>query len=501
MFSKIKFDIKNIYSFCIILAVLFMAFIYLKVPLFSDEADVITGAWLVTKGYVVYKDFFCHHMPLPYYVMSVPLFIYKNAAVECVRGFYYLLLFLYFVFINSYTKNGLKNIWLLIYVLILFLSFNLFKGYWILADTFFALGALTIFISVLNKPKCDFSLKEMAAVSCSIFVCITSTLISVYPVMFFGLYYIVMRFLTLKKLNLQDLKFLSIIAFPFVVWGLYMLFTGTFDDFWQNGFLFNTMYYSKFTGNDTPLTLIVKHFKKLPAFFELNYTLIFQCGFLFYLIKLFQKKEYNLIVFSFLFVYLINMRMEQDFHCTAYYYVLIYIFVIMAKQFAQCCQKTYLKHLFILSVIIFPCIFFFNSFCLTHPNLLWKLKLIKHPVLFASVLQKRYIKPVDKTEYCFSERDKIWAAPLNPIIYFNLRREPANKNIFYLPWQAAVPGENERVIADLENGKVKVIFADLESSVWGFKFKDYAKPVYDYIKQNYDKAPEYGSNVYIRKKV
>ncbi len=34
---------------------------------FVDESDNLTVGWLISKGYVLYRDTFSHHMPFPYY--------------------------------------------------------------------------------------------------------------------------------------------------------------------------------------------------------------------------------------------------------------------------------------------------------------------------------------------------------------------------------------------------------------------------------------------------
>ena len=298
----------------LMLVVIFaIAYSYTAAVRFCDEDDILTASWLISNGYVLYKDIFSHHMPLPYYIMSIPNLFLNPLSFDIFRCFFYIFIGSVFIFFNFYDKNGLRNFWLLIYIIILLLSFPLFNGYWVLADTFFALGALAVFISVLNNPECNFSIKEMIVISSGVAFCILSTLISVYPVLFFLVYYFTIRFIKNDckysfQLLKEDAKFIGILSCPFLIWIVYTIFTDGFRDFIQNAYLFNTKYYSLFTGMNTPVTLILNHIQNITDLFKnINFTtVIFYLAFLYFMLKLIIKdKKYNLALFSFIFVPLV----------------------------------------------------------------------------------------------------------------------------------------------------------------------------------------------------
>ena len=201
-------NIKIIVNILLFLLVAILAILYSNTPIFMDEEEIITGGWLITKGYVIFKDFFVHHMPFSYCLFSLPMFIFKHPSIYFLRCITNFSLIFILLFLGIYSKKGLRQFWILYYIFILLLCFPFFDGYWtILADTSFAVASLAIFLTVLDKPKCDFSYFQKFIISISIFVSITSTLISVYPILFFMIYYYIIRIINNKVdvINYKDI--------------------------------------------------------------------------------------------------------------------------------------------------------------------------------------------------------------------------------------------------------------------------------------------------------
>ena len=56
----------------------------------------------------------------------------------------------------------------------------------------------------------------------------------------------------------------------------------------------------------------------------------------------------------------------------------------------------------------------------------------------------------------------------------------------FLPWQADLPGAEDRLIADIEERRVKVIVLDQEALVWDtYKLSEYAPKLYAHIMATY----------------
>ena len=510
-------NIKIIVNILLFLLVAILAILYSNTPIFMDEEEIITGGWLITKGYVIFKDFFVHHMPFSYCLFSLPMFIFKHPSIYFLRCITNFSLIFILLFLGIYSKKGLRQFWILYYIFILLLCFPFFDGYWtILADTSFAVASLAIFLTVLDKPKCDFSYFQKFIISISIFVSITSTLISVYPILFFMIYYYIIRIINNKdRINkeffIEELKFIFILAFPFVLWLIYMILTGSFYDFFDKAYLFNVKYYAKYNINSdggTALELIVNHFKNLYKFFNFkdNYFIFFvnSCFWL-YVINLILKKQYDLALFIPLFTFLLVMR--SSFHDAPYYYVLIYVFIIFLRDFCNTFVKLKFSILilvplfaFFLIIIHFDILYF--NYPLFHiknsDDVMENIDLVKYKELIYQ--QNEIVKLIIK------EDEKFVALPFNSIEYYNLEREPANYNLVYLPWHNDIPGNEQGIIEDIEKNKVKVIKYDISRYIWSGEdnhvfVNDYAKLLTKYIKENYYTYEFFGSSYYFRKEL
>src|SRR5687767_6441243 len=51
-------------------------------PGFVDESDNFLGGYVIARGYVLYRDYFSHHMPLPYYLAAVPSFLGASSVAD-----------------------------------------------------------------------------------------------------------------------------------------------------------------------------------------------------------------------------------------------------------------------------------------------------------------------------------------------------------------------------------------------------------------------------------
>jgi hypothetical protein len=86
------------------------------------------------------------------------------------------------------------------------------------------------------------------------------------------------------------------------------------------------------------------------------------------------------------------------------------------------------------------------------------------------------------------------AADDDPVLFFPASidgylahgRTPGSFFYFFLPWQAEIPGAQERIIDDIESRHVAVVFIDQEAQVWGkYRFRDYAPKIYAHVTTNF----------------
>lgn len=84
---------KNSIKKLIIFGVLFLlggvlAYHLFKVSIYKnysiDEFTYGHAGWLISKGKLPYRDFFCHHFPLGYFLFSVPYFIFGDNPINII---------------------------------------------------------------------------------------------------------------------------------------------------------------------------------------------------------------------------------------------------------------------------------------------------------------------------------------------------------------------------------------------------------------------------------
>jgi hypothetical protein len=76
--------------------------------------------------------------------------------------------------------------------------------------------------------------------------------------------------------------------------------------------------------------------------------------------------------------------------------------------------------------------------------------------------------------------------PIAPQGYLAQERRPGSFHTFFLPWQADVPGAEDRVIADLEANRVAVIYLDQDAQIWGkYRLREYAPRLHSHVLSAY----------------
>jgi hypothetical protein len=99
--------------------------------------------------------------------------------------------------------------------------------------------------------------------------------------------------------------------------------------------------------------------------------------------------------------------------------------------------------------------------------------------------------------------DAVLFLPITPHGYLAHDRRPGSFYAFFLPWQADVPGAEDRVIADLERDRVAVVVLDQEAAVWGkHRLRDYAPRLHAHILATYspvDSGDRRRARIFVRK--
>ncbi len=232
----------------------FAATSYLFSP---DEIDNMLGAKLILSGELPYKDFFSHHMPGMYFI-SIPIYL---ASLDNI--FYFRLVF------NILSFTALTG---------LFLKVRVHTGRW-LAASLLLLMALSHIVFWRHLALAESVISLIFAAGFALWFLtdyrerflegkfLWTTAFMLFFVFWLGLAYVYVLALTYLCLVIVLYKHsrtlrallrpLAIFAFPYLLFGTYLLLTASLRPFLFQNFTFNAEYYAPYFGDmgNNPLTM------------------------------------------------------------------------------------------------------------------------------------------------------------------------------------------------------------------------------------------------------
>lgn len=237
----------------IVLLSLWRAWRWRYMNAFADEAEAMTGGWLLSRGSRIYQDFFCHHMPLPYFLCALLAWVDPGGDFGKFRllpWFCWCLAALSLALSPALReKKGWAWVWGALFLLVLSLISYHWWGHMVLADgiwaCFFAVFlALFLFPWFYGEDPGFFaSFLGGLALCASVFSC----QLAVFPAAFLLPFWIL-------SLPTRDWRSVRRGVLPFVggisagcvllAWGL--AWKGSFAGFWGQAILFNLQVYPRF---------------------------------------------------------------------------------------------------------------------------------------------------------------------------------------------------------------------------------------------------------------
>lgn len=227
---------KTILIFGLLLVIFVTNAFHEKYP---DEFDSIVGGRYITEGRLPYRDWFQHHQPGAYVMAATILPFTGQSFVKFRVGWE---IVLYAMLVGSYflLKSRLPKRNLSFYVVLLFvlgLAGTYFWGHMLLADTlagYFLLPAFALlFLKDYYKEK--FETQDLLIVGAFVFLSWFTSMTYIFIIAAISLYAL--------YLYRKPLKGILILAAPYVVFGLYLLVTGSVADYYWANVVYNTNYY------------------------------------------------------------------------------------------------------------------------------------------------------------------------------------------------------------------------------------------------------------------
>lgn len=218
---------------------------------YQDEFENILGGFYITQGRLPYTGFFIHHAPFPYFLAAL-ISIISGRSFVIFRIVYGLLQFLSMIGFYRYFRFKFGLIWskiMLVFLLILTISSTYFWAHMLLADSlagFLIVPAyMIVFLSILERQ--ELTVKDLIFISLLLAFTVLTSFTYIYAVAILYILSLVWfyKFSHHKLISHQTIKILTLLALPYLIFGLYLLLTRSWSDFYYQAIYFNQEYYVK----------------------------------------------------------------------------------------------------------------------------------------------------------------------------------------------------------------------------------------------------------------
>lgn len=216
---------------------------------YPDEFDSIVGGRYITEGKLPYRDWFQHHQPGAY-VMAAGILPFTGRSFVKFRVGWEIVL--YAMLVGSYVllRRRLPKRDLTFYVVLLFiigLAATYFWGNMLLADTLAGYFILPAFALLFLKDYYSerFETADLIIAGGFAFLSWFTSMTYIFIVMTLSLYalYLFVSTGTKKPIWRRIGTGVVLLSVPYVLFGLYLLFTGSIKDYYWANVVYNTNYY------------------------------------------------------------------------------------------------------------------------------------------------------------------------------------------------------------------------------------------------------------------
>lgn len=516
LFNREKFP--YILLFGVLLGIFFTNAWHEKYP---DEFDNIMGGWFILKGNLIYRDWFTHHGPFPYFLAAF-VELFSGQSFVRFRVFYELLLscFVFFSYLYVAKSVGKKLVSFYPFLLI-FIGF-LSTYYWfhmLLADSVSAFLILPCYLLVLLKTfyKKPLTVSNLWFVSVLIALAFYSSLTYAYFIAIFYVFILIeyYRYTSLKLKKISSYYPFLIFLTPHILCGIYLLVSGSIKDYIFDGIKFNTQFYIynyPRPAGDTHINpiryaIVIAHLfytefftLLLGAFkfefsFPMNITLAI--GSVGTIIYLFLKKNIRLAVLVLLLVVYSNARSDPLKSAETDYQSAVYIMLSVANIFfvipslyksingaTTATAKKYLYGFLLLFVAIYS---IYAGFFIVrkYEDKMFVKYMGESPLIY----DRPVIAPIINT--ILTREDHVWVGPFEFEELFFTNERMASKYQILIPGMGHSPQIQTNLINDLKAHKPKIIVFDKNFYILGNRAGTYGQFLSDYLSKDYISVMDY----------
>lgn len=484
-FKSGTIDKKKLKNYLIPIGLFIISFLllysYHGINDFTDEADAILGAIMLSKGKFIYTDFASQHLPFTYF------FLYPLAKLGITSGLgfrlgLYFILSSFFTFIYVRYQKYFGKIPLLLYpfLYIIFMAFPNYLSGTIVSEQFVSQFLVILFLEVLLfYKKRKLSTTSKILIPTLMVLSIGSSFISIIPCFILVLSFLYLDILFYSKENKFSLgKYLNhffkeYYSIFLVGLGLIILFvsylylTGTLEECYLQAFKLNTEIYSKYNGYSsnpfkTILLIIPKYFLSLKDYLNIHanslcyLTLVLGTVLFTYEVS---KKDKVFALLSFLFVLLGANRTFMDFHALPYFALASLCLSLVFPKYDK--KKQTVLLLLILCLFAKKCGSNFSTYLLPKPVDTYYLNVIS----------------------TLNDTDEILHVDINTMAYIHEGKIPYGRFASMVPWYAEA--YEEEYLNIIKQNPTDMLIYNPYNEIWNYKFKDFIPNINNYIVSNY----------------
>ena len=512
-------------SFPYILFALVILFVFLVNTVhesYPDEFDNILGGWYSLQGLIIYKDWFTHHGPVPYFLSSI-IEIFSGQSFVGFRLFYALFLFIFMFGSFGYLRKSIKTLSLNFYlgfILLFGIGATYFWGHMMLADNISAILLTPVYALTLLKfyNRELFSIKDFIFISVLSSLALLSSLTFVFLIaslyFFLAIYYAsTYQFKVRNLFNSQTYKIISIFAIPYFVFLLYLLITGSLQDFIYQAVIFNKKYYVYYPGSSGEVSInplrfaivIAQEFhnnfsslliqvKSFEFAFPFNISLaVANTGLLIYLVL---KRKYMLAAFVLFWLIYSNARSnpwtsrETDYQSAVYIVASLFNISFIIPTLYEELKKDldYPKKLILSFVFILILIYSFFNFAFILRKFSYKVY-DKYMGRAALIYDRPRIAPILNAITTKEDYAMIGPFEFEENFYLNAR-QPSKYHIL-LPGMGSSEKIQQELLSDLNKNKPLVIYFDKRFFILGRSPEMTGQFFLKFLEENYTTLSSY----------
>lgn len=496
---------------------------------FPDEYDNILGGYYITNGILPNIGFFTHHNIGAYFLAAVNTVFTQQSFVwfRIVFAFevWIGVVLTYLLFRRAFGDE--KSRFYLLYLAIVFVGSTYWWGQMFLSETLVSYLIIPVYGLILLKSFYgkSWELKDLILVSVLTFISFSISLtyiyvfLVIYPLVL-GLYVIGLK----KRLDFRKISLaVLILGLPYALFGLYLLITNSYEEFYYQQYFYNFNYYiynfPDVAGerSTNPIRYAVSTaYQTLNGFYgllvqvkdfnlEYPFNLSLLLGNLLALVYLIIRKKYWLAGVVFLAVIFTNTRSEPlniketDFHATVFIAFSFFNLAWASFEIAKDLNKRNLSHLAgVIMSVLFVIVWIYSAFSLA--------------LLSDKFAEKTYLKYMGQQPLIYdrpevapilnkitTKDDFVWVGPFafHELLYVEGRNP--SKYHWFLPQSEAFGRFKDGIINDLTIRRPKVIVFEKGYTNFGKRAEEWNYPIVQFLDKNYFEFEQLSTLGYVSK--